>query len=71
MPHTVVLAPGLTVHRVYTGYRSWGRPTPEELRQDFRAVSPQVRPDWDLSRPDLRATWTRGDKRQFYPYKAE
>ena len=71
VPHTVLLEPGLVVHRIYMGYWSWGRPTPEEMRQDFRTLSRKCRPDWDLSAPGLRQEWERGDHRRFYPYADE
>jgi peroxiredoxin len=68
VPHTIVLEPGLVVHKVYVGYWFFGRPTVEELRQDLRAVSRKCRPDWDLSDPELREAWGRGEKARFYPY---
>ena len=49
-PTTVVVFPDLTVHSVYNGYWFWGRPTLEDLRQDLRAVSRQLRPDWQVPR---------------------
>jgi peroxiredoxin len=71
IPHTLVLEPGLIVNKVYNGYWFWGRPSPEELRQDLRAVLRKVRPDWDLSDPELRAAWEAGDKSRHYPYAAD
>ena len=68
IPHTLVLAPGLEVFKVYVGYWYWGRPSNEELRADLRAVTRRVRPDWDLGAPGLREEWERGDKRRFWPY---
>jgi peroxiredoxin len=68
IPHTIVLEPGLIVYRVYNGYWFFGRPTVEELRQDLRAVLQRCRPDWDLTRPELKAAWQRGEKDRFYPY---
>lgn len=68
VPHTVVLEPGLVVHRVYVGYWFFGRPTVEELRMDLRAVLVKCRPDWDITRPEMRAAWDAGDKKRFYPY---
>lgn len=68
IPHTIVLEPGLVVFKVYDGYWFFGRPTVEELRQDLRAVLRKCRPDWDITTPDLRAAWERGDKTRFYPY---
>jgi peroxiredoxin len=68
VPHTVVLEPGLVVHKVYVGYWFFGRPTVEELRMDLRAVSMKHRLDWDITRPEMRAAWEAGDKKRFYPY---
>ena len=68
IPHTVVLEPGLVVYKVYNGYWFFGRPTLEELRHDLRAVLQKCRPDWDITRPELKAAWERGEKDRFYPY---
>ena len=68
IPHTVVLEPGLRIHRIYDGYWYFGRPSIEELRQDLRAVLKHCRPDWDITDPDHRAAWARGDSTGFYPY---
>lgn len=43
LPTTFSLLPDLTIHRRYDGNWYWGRPTMEELRQDMRAISAQVR----------------------------
>ena len=48
IPHTLVLKPGLVIHSIYNGYWFWGRPSVEDLRRDLRAVSAEIRPDWDL-----------------------
>ena len=50
LPAGFSLLPDLTIHAVYQGYWFWGRPTSEELRQDFRAMSRMVRPDWEPPR---------------------
>ncbi|HZU02299.1 MAG TPA: redoxin domain-containing protein [Ktedonobacteraceae bacterium] len=68
IPHTFVLEPGLIIYKIYNGYWFWGRPSPEELRQDLREVTRKIRPDWDLSAPGLRENWE-GDKKLHYPYK--
>jgi peroxiredoxin len=68
VPHTLVLEPGLKVFKVYMGYWYWGRPSNAELRADLREVTRGARPDWDLSTPDLRAAWERGEKDRFWPY---
>ena len=31
VPHTLVLAPGLVIDKVYVGYWFWGRPSPYQL----------------------------------------
>jgi len=48
VPTTVTLRPDLTVHSAYNGYWFWGRPTDEDLRQDLRAITMSVRPDWEV-----------------------
>jgi peroxiredoxin len=68
IPHTIVLAPGLLVHKIYNGYWFFARPTLEELRLDLRAVLQSCRPDWDITRPELKEAWARGDKHLFFPY---
>src|SRR3954452_20895542 len=55
IPHTLVLKPGLIVHSIYQGYWFWGRPSVVDLWHDLRAVSRDVRPDWDLGAPGPRA----------------
>jgi peroxiredoxin len=66
IPYTIVLKPRLVVHRIYNGYWFWGRPSFHELWHDLRAVSSEIRPDWDLSRPGLRAKWDAGDYSPFH-----
>ena len=68
VPHTLVLEPGLRVYKIYNGYWFFGRPTVEELRLDLRAVLQRCRPDWDISSPERRAAWEKGDKAKFFPY---
>jgi peroxiredoxin len=68
IPHTVVLEPGLVVHSIYNGYWFFGRPTVEELRQDLRKALRKCRPDWDITDPELKAAWERGEKNRFFPY---
>ncbi len=68
IPHTIVLEPGLIVFRIYNGYWFFGRPTVEELRQDLREVLKKCRPDWDITRAELKAAWRNGEKDRFYPY---
>ena len=70
VPHTIVLGPGLVVHRIYNGYWFWGRPSVEDLRRDLREITREIRSDWDLCAPGLREAWESGDKSRHYPYRA-
>jgi len=63
-----VLEPGLVIHKIYNGYWFFGRPTIEDLRQDLRAVLRKCQPDWDITKPELKAIWQQGKKELFYPY---
>jgi hypothetical protein len=47
----------------------WGRPSVFDLWQDLRAVSSQIRPDWDLAAPGLRKAWDAGDDSPFHGWK--
>jgi peroxiredoxin len=66
IPHTLVLKPGLVIHRIYNGYWFWGRPSVADLWHDLRAVMSEIRPDWDLSTPGLREAWDAGDYSRFH-----
>ena len=68
IPHTFVLKPGLVIHKVYEGYWFWGRPTTHELHVDLREVTAEIRPDWKIDTPEMRAAWDSGDKTRFWPY---
>jgi len=46
-PAAFLLRPDLTIVRAFNGYWFWGRPTMEEIRQGFREVSREIRPDWE------------------------
>ena len=65
IPHTLVLKPGLVIYRIYNGYWFWGRPSLVDLWHDLRAVTSEIRRDWDLSTPGLREAWSAGD---FLPF---
>jgi peroxiredoxin len=66
IPHTFVLKPGLIIHSVYNGYWFWGRPSVDDLWLDLRAVTREIRPDWDLGAPELREAWAAGDRSSFH-----
>lgn len=69
IPYTFVLEPGLVIYKIYMGYWFWGRPSTAELWQDLRAVTKQVRPDWDICAPGLEQAWQLGERDHFFPYK--
>jgi peroxiredoxin len=66
VPHTLVLKPGLIIHSIYNGYWFWGRPSVVDLWHDLRAVTREIRPDWDLRKPGLREAWEAGDFSAFH-----
>lgn len=68
IPHTIVLGRNLEIFKVYNGYYYWGRPSMAELHADLREVALETYPDWDITKPELRAKWKNGDKTDFYPY---
>lgn len=57
VPHTVILAPGLVIDKVYVGYWFWGRPSAYDLWQDLRELNRRIRPDFDPTLPEVRAAW--------------
>jgi peroxiredoxin len=66
IPHTLVLRPGLVIHRIYNGYWFWGRPSFGDLWHDLREVTRETRPDWDLAAPGLREAWEADDLSSFH-----
>lgn len=68
IPHTIVLGRDLRVFKVYNGYYYWGRPFAAELYQDLRTLAQETYNDWDITQPELRRKWQRGEKSGFYPY---
>jgi peroxiredoxin len=69
IPHTLVLKPRLVVYSIYNGYWFWGRPSVVDLWHDLRAVTSEIRPDWDLSAPGLRVAWNAGDLSKFHGWE--
>jgi len=57
VPHTVILAPGLVIDKVYVGYWFWGRPSVYDLWQDLRDLNKRIRADFDPTIPEVRAAW--------------
>jgi hypothetical protein len=71
IPHTLVLKPGLVIYSIYNGYWFWGRPSVINLWHDLRAVTSEIRPDWDLSTPGLREAWNAGDLSRFHGWNKQ
>jgi peroxiredoxin len=57
VPHTVVLAPGLVIDKVYCGYWFWGRPSVAQLWTDLQDLFRRTKPDFDPTVPAVRAAW--------------
>src|SRR5271167_1340571 len=66
IPHTLILKPGLIVHRVYTGDWFWEPPSFNDLWSDLRAASSEIRLDWDVSKPGLREAWEASNYSSFH-----
>lgn len=54
VPHTLVLAPGLVVDKIYCGYWFWGRPSLYDLWSDLRDLHRRIKPDFDPLVPEVR-----------------
>jgi peroxiredoxin len=57
VPHTLVLAPGLAIDKLYVGYWFWGRPTIYQLWEDLQDLFRRTKPDFDPTTPEARAAW--------------
>jgi peroxiredoxin len=57
VPHTLVLAPGLEIDKVYVGYWFWGRPSPYQLWEDLQDLFLRVKPDFDPLTEAARAAF--------------
>jgi hypothetical protein len=57
VPHTLVLAPGLVIDKVYVGYWFWGRPSPNQLWEDLQDLHRRIKPDFDPTTPAARAAY--------------
>ena len=56
-PHTLVLAPGLVIDKVYCGYWFWGRPSVDQLWVDLQDLIRRTKADFDPTTPKARAAW--------------
>jgi peroxiredoxin len=57
VPHTLVLAPGLVIAKVYVGYWFWGRPSPYRLWEDIGELLARIRTDFDPLTDEARAAY--------------
>ena len=57
VPHTLVLAPGLVIDKVYVGYWYWGRPTPYQLWEDLGDLHRRIKADFDPTTAEAREAW--------------
>ena len=57
MPHTLVLAPGLVIDKVYVGYWFWGRPSAYQLWADLGDLFRRIKPDFDPTAEAAHAAW--------------
>jgi peroxiredoxin len=51
VPAVFTLEPGLRIRAAFNGYWFWGRPTVDELVTDLRAITREIRDDWDAPTP--------------------
>ena len=56
---------------IYNGYWFWGRPSVLDIWHDLRALSSEIRPDWDLSTPGLREAWNAGAFSAFHGWNKD
>jgi hypothetical protein len=57
VPHTLVLAPGLVIDKVYCGYWFWGRPSSDQLWSDLQDLFRRSKRDFDPTTPEARAAF--------------
>jgi peroxiredoxin len=57
VPHTLVVAPGLVIDKVYCGYWFWGRPSVPQLWTDLQDLFRRTKADFDPTLPEIRAAW--------------
>jgi len=57
VPHTLVVAPGLVVDKVYVGYWFWGRPSPFQLWEDLQDMLRRTKDDFDPTTERARDAW--------------
>jgi peroxiredoxin len=67
VPHTLVVAPGLMVDKVYVGYWFWGRPSPFQLWEDLQDLLRRTKDDFDPTTEQARSAWMAANAAQLTP----
>jgi peroxiredoxin len=62
VPHTLVVAPGLVIDKVYCGYWFWGRPSIYQLWEDLQDLHRRIKEDYDPTLPGVREAWEAAQK---------
>jgi peroxiredoxin len=57
VPHSLVLAPGLLIDKVYVGYWFFGRPSAYQLWEDLQDLFRRSKDDFDPTLARVRAKW--------------
>jgi peroxiredoxin len=57
VPHTLIVAPGLVIDKVYVGYWFWGRPSNAQLWADLGDLHRRIKADFDPTTAKARAAW--------------
>ena len=57
VPHTLVVAPGLVIDKVYVGYWFFGRPSAYQLWGDLQDLFRRIKPDYDPTIAAVREAW--------------
>jgi peroxiredoxin len=67
VPHTLVVAPGLVVDKVYVGYWFWGRPSPFQLWEDLQDLLRRTKGNFDPTTERARVAWMAANAAQLTP----
>ena len=67
VPHTLLLAPGLVIDKVYVGYWFWGRPSPYRLWEDLGDLFQSIKPDFDPTTAEAKAAWEEAKRKGAVP----
>jgi len=62
VPHTIVLAPGLVIDKIYVGYWFWGRPSPYQLWENLQDLHRRIKPDFDPTTAEAKKAWKAAQK---------